>query len=369
MREELRALLEERGAVFQEVAGREVVRRYGDVAAEYRAVRRGAGVAVREDRARVRLWGKDPVRMVQGLVTNDLAGAPEGRAVYAAMLTPKGRTVAELRALRLQRPGGTEVLLDVPREALAGTTDHLRKFVPPMFAKWGDASDEVGCVGVYGPGARDAVERALGAEIPALEEDAFREVEAEGEPVVVLGTRDVGGEEGFDLLAPMDLLPRLWTALTGAGAVPVGHAALETLRVEAGRPRYGAELTEEVIPTEAFEATGLIPRAISFTKGCYTGQEVIIRIAHRGHVNRHLRGLRLGDSPAPPCGTPLHHPETGRTVGITGTAAASPLLAETIALAFVRRELEPGATVRVGATDGPAALVTALPFERKGADG
>lgn len=368
----LRADAEARGAVFTEVAGRGVPLHFGDPPAEYRAVRGAAGIAHRADRAQIRLWGRDPVKMVQGLLTNDLAGAPPGRGVYAAMLTPKGRTLAELRAFRLERPGGTEVLLDLPREALAGTREHLKKFVPPMFARWADASDEMGAVGAYGPRARALVARVLGAEVPPLDEDAFVEAPFGGARVVVVGTRAAGGEEGLDLLAPAAELPALWGALLAegadGGALPVGRDALETLRVEAGVPRYGAELTEEIIPTEAFEAIGMVPRAISFTKGCYTGQEVIVRIAHRGHVNRHLRGLRLGALAAPAPGTPLFHPETGREVGRITSAAFSPLLGETVALGYVRRELGPGDAARVAAPDGERAGVVELPFRREASD-
>jgi folate-binding protein YgfZ len=358
--------LDGRGAVMGEVAGHPVARHFGDPAAEYAAVRTAAGIAVRDDRARLRLWGRDPVKMLQGLITNDLAGAPAGRGVYAAMLTPKGRTLAELRAFRLRRGDADEVLVTLPREALAGVADHLRKFLPPMFAKWKDVSAETAEVGVYGPAAGALLGGVLGTEVSAMEEDAFAEASFDAEPAVVVATRDVGGEPGFDVLLPAALASAFVDALLarggGEGARLAGFSAVETLRVEAGRPRYGAELSEEVIPTEAFESTGLMPRAISFTKGCYTGQEVIVRIAHRGHVNRNLRGLLLGDAPAPARGTPLFHPETGRAVGVVGTAAASPRMGQTVALAFVRRELEPGAAVRVGAADGAEATVAALPF-------
>ncbi|HEX7239142.1 MAG TPA: glycine cleavage T C-terminal barrel domain-containing protein, partial [Longimicrobiaceae bacterium] len=199
------------------------------------------------------------------------------------------------------------------------------------------------------------------------EEDASWEAAWEGAPVLVAGTRDTG-EEGYDLFAPAAALPGLWSALLAAGAAPVGREALETLRVEAGVPRYGAELTEEEIPTEAYEARGMVPRAISFGKGCYTGQEVIVRIAHRGHVNRHLRGLLLGGAPAPEPGTRLFHPETGREVGRVTSTAASPRMGGTVALGYVRRELGPGDSVRVGAPDGVGAAVVALPFRGEGGD-
>ncbi|HVG43475.1 MAG TPA: glycine cleavage T C-terminal barrel domain-containing protein [Longimicrobium sp.] len=359
----LRALQDAAGAAWTEVAGRRVARHYGDPEAEYRAVRESAGLAERGDRARIRLWGKDPVKMIQGLITNDLLKSPAGQGVYAAMLTPKGRTLADLRVFRRELPDGVEVLLELPREALAGTRDHLKRMVPPMFAKHADVSETLAHLGVHGPRAREIVAAVLGAE-PPLEEDAHAEASFGGAPVVVAATRQGGLEDGFDLLVGAEGAAALWTALAGAGARPVGRGALETLRIEAGRPRFGAELTEEVIPTEAFEETGLLQRAISFTKGCYTGQEVIIRIAHRGHVNRHLRGLLLGDAPAPAAGTRLFHPETGKDVGWMTSVAWSPLLGQTVALGYVRREVEPGGVLRAASAEGPEAAVVKLPFER-----
>lgn len=361
----LRAQQDAAAAVWTEVAGRRVARHYGDSAAEYRAVRDATGLAERGDRARIRMFGKDPVKMIHGLVTNDLLKAPPGQGIYAAMLTPKGRTIAELRIFRRELPAGVEVLIELPREALAGTRDHFKKFVPPMFAKWGDVSEDLAQLGVYGPQARGIVSRVLAIDPPSAE-DSHIEAEFAGAPVMVAATRYVGLEEGFELFVAVDAAGALWTALAEAGARPVGLDAIETLRIEAGRPRYGADLTEDVIPTEAYEETGLMERAISFGKGCYTGQEVIVRIAHRGHVNKHLRGLLLGDAPAPAIGTRLINPETGKDAGWLTSVAFAPLLGQTVALGYVRREAGPGATLRVGAAEGAAATVVRLPFERAG---
>jgi folate-binding protein YgfZ len=360
----LRSAQAERGARFVELAGAEVARHYGEPAAEYEAVRTAVGIAVRSDLAPLRMWGRDPVKMMHGLVTNDVTAITAGQGLYATMLTPKGRVIAEMRIFQEDReePGLTILL---PREALEGTSTHLRKFVPPMFARWRDASAEVGVIGVYGPRAAELLEEVLGRPLPRREEEAATRP-AEEEDLLVVFTREAGGEPGFELVAATERLPRLWehllTSAAPRGGRPVGFGTLETLRVEAGRPRYGAELTEETIPTEAFEAIGWMPRAISFTKGCYTGQEVIVRIAHRGHVNRHLRGLALGDSPTPAPRTPLFNPETGKEIGWVTSAAVSPRAGQTIALAFVRRELSPGDPVRLQSLEGPAARVVELPF-------
>jgi folate-binding protein YgfZ len=303
--------------------------------------------------------------MIHGLITNDLLKAAPGQGVYAAMLTPKGRTIAELRIFRRELPSGTEVLVEMPREALDGVREHFRRMVPPMFARWADVTDELAQLGVYGPRAREIVGRVLGIELPAAE-DAHVEADLGGAAVMVAATRYVGLEDGFDLFVPAEAAGALWEALAAAGARPVGFGAIETLRIEAGRPRFGADLTEDIIPTEAFEETGLMQRAISFGKGCYTGQEVIVRIAHRGHVNKHLRGLLLGDAPTPAPDTRLVNTETGKDAGWLTSVAHSPMLGQAVALGYVRREVEPGAMVRVGTADGPPATVVRLPFERAG---
>lgn len=358
MADALRPLLEVEGAVFGERAGQAVARHFGESAAEYRAVREGAGVALRSDRARFRLWGKDPARMLHGLVSNDLLNAGPGRGVYAAMLTPKGRMIADLRAFRR---GDGEVLVSVAAEARAGVAEQLKKFVPPLFARWEDVTDPVVEVGFYGPRSREVLGRVFGGAPMPEAEDGFVELEVEGARVLVAATREAGLEDGFDLFVDADALAPLWAVLREHGT-PVGFGALETLRVEAGRPRYGVDMTEETIPTEAFASAGLMDRAISFSKGCYTGQEVVVRIAHRGHVNRHLRGLLLGDAPAPAPRTALVSPATGKEVGWTTSAVFSPRFGQTVALGYLRREVEPGGVVRLGSAGGAEARVSGLPF-------
>lgn len=360
------------GARFGEADGREVVRHYGDPGREYAAARSGAVVVDRVDRAVVRMYGRDPVRMIQGLVSNDVAGAAPGQGVYAAMLTAKGKMLADLRVLR--RAQG-DLLLELDAGALAGVLDHLRRFVPPLFARFEDASAAIGVAGVYGPAARQVVGAALDVPLPdGMAEDAFVAValpdagESAGpsrpgdgaawQEALVVRTL-YAGVDGYDVVVPRDRLEAVWRALVEAGARPAGHGTLETLRIEAGRPRWGAELDENVIPLEA----GLLERAISQTKGCYTGQEVIVRILHRGHVNWHLRGLLLGDAPAPARGAPLMRAGETKPVARVTSACASPARGQTIALGYVRREVEPPAELRLGGPDGPPVQVVALPFE------
>lgn len=351
----LAALHEELGARYGSVSGRQAPRNYGDPAAEYESVRRGAGVVDRVDRVALRVYGREPLKMIQGLITNDLAGAPEGQGVYAALLTPKGKMVADARVFR--RPGG-ELLMDVDAAALDGVLAHLKKYVPPLFARVEPLEPGVHVLGVFGPESREVLMRAAGAEIPpGLAEEAHVSV-AFGDVELLVARTGYAGEEGYDVFVPADAAADLWRAIQSAGARPVGHGALEVLRIEAGVPRWGAELDESVIPLEA----GLRERAISTTKGCYTGQEVIVRILHRGHVNRHLRGLLLGEEPAPAAGTELFVAETGKSVGRITSSCASPLYRQTIALGYVRREVEPPAVLRLGDATGPEAKVFELPI-------
>lgn len=355
----LHALHEARGARFEDGAGRRLVQDYGDPAAEYAAAHGGAVVVDRSERALIRLHGRDPLGMVQGLVTNDVAGAPAGRAVYAAFLTPKGRMVADVRVLR--RPDG-DVWLETWREARDGLVAHLTRFVPPLFARREDLTESWGLLTVLGPSAESVVASAVGA-VPAREAGEYA-MAAGGLPGRVAGSELLvirtlyAGVDGYDVLAPAGALESVWSALESAGARPAGRAVLEVLRIEAGRPRWGAELTEATIPLEA----GLREGVISESKGCYTGQEVIVRILHRGHVNRHLRGLRLGAASVPPPGAVLVRAGETKGVGEVTSTCASPRWGEAIGLGYVRREIEPPARLAL-ADSGAAVEVVSLPFE------
>jgi folate-binding protein YgfZ len=184
-----------------------------------------------------------------------------------------------------------------------------------------------------------------GADALPLEEHAHVIAELGGAPVRLIAT-----DLGVDVLCAADDTERVRAALLAAGAVPADEAAAEVRRVETGRPRWGAELDTSVIPQEA----DLNERAVSFTKGCYVGQETVARLYYKGKPNRHLRGLRLS-GPAEP-GAALRLGD--REVGHLGTVVRSPALGD-VALAIVRREAEPGATVAAGDV---AAEVVALPF-------
>ena len=317
------------------------------------AARTTALAVERTDRALIHVTGRDPVKMIHGLVTNDVAGAPEGRGVYALLLTPKGKMLAELRIFR--RPDG--LWMECDAAARENVTDTLRKFVPPLFAKWSAVEDHA-VLGVYGPRAREWVSRALAVELPDdAPEHAFVVAPSEAGDVITARTR-YAGVDGWDVIGPSEAVAVVRSAVVEAGAKAGDLDALDVLRIEAARPRWGAELTENVIPLEA----GLRETAISESKGCYTGQEVIVRILHRGHVNWHLRGVLLGDVAPPAAGAALLDPADGRKVGRITSASRSRLHGQTIGLAYARRELSLPATLRLERADGEEATVVTLPF-------
>jgi folate-binding protein YgfZ len=320
----------------------------------YGAAYESAASIVRSGRSFIRIHGRDPVRMVQGLISNDLARTSAGNAVYAAVLTPKGKMVADVRVLRV----GDELLLETDVAAAPALLEHLKKFVPPLFARFEDATEFWNVLGVYGPQSRDIAAAALGTTLPAeMREDDAHAAQLDTNPVFAVATSHVASG-GFDLIAHPDVIATLEARVAEAGAQPLDEEALEVLRIEAGRPRWGFDIDDSTIPLEA----GLRERAISETKGCYTGQEVIVRILHRGHVNWLLRGVLLNDAEPPSPGTQLLHPADRRKVGRITSAARSPTLGQTIALAYVRREVEPPAEVMLDAGDDSRAGVVALPF-------
>ena len=339
-------------------------------AAGYRAALAHAAAAPRPDRMLLRVVGRDPVGMLQGILTNSVpapapppeGGVSRGRASYAAVLTPKGRMVADLRVFRGPRENEEEgLLLDVPAAALEGLTAHLKQYLPPRFAKVVTETPRLGTLTVVGPDAAALLTReALGLrvdahELDALAEDAWIRLEGEGDGVLVARSGELSAP-AYDVIAERGTAESLLARLLEAGAATLDPGARALLRVEAGRPEWGAELDPETIPPEA----GIDVRAIDHGKGCYTGQEVIVRIRDRGHVNRCLRGLKLGGAPLPARGTELWVPGKERAVGAVTTAVRSPRAEGGLALAYLRREVEVPGEVRVGGPDGPPVAAVAL---------
>ncbi len=310
-----------------------------EIAAARRVLDEGCGLLDRSERGKLALTGPAARELLQGQVSNDVEALAPGTGCYAAFLTPKGKMLGDLRVLDT----GTELWLDTERRALQELFNQLRRATVGHDAELHKRTLERGLLSLIGPRARE-VSGAGG-----LHEAEHANVAAEigGTPVRLVAT-----DVGVDVICEAGRTDAVRAALEAAGASAVPAAAAETLRVEHGRPRYGADLDESVIPQEA----GLNERAVSFTKGCYVGQETVARLHYRGRPNRHLRGLRLSGPAA--TGEPLRLGE--KVVGAVGSVAESPRHG-TIALALVRREAEPGSVLAVGDGATTAEVVT-LPF-------
>ena len=302
----------------------------------YRALTEGCGLVDRSERGKLALTGRDAKTFLQGQVTNDIEGLEPGRGCYAAFLTHKGKMLGDLRVLDL----GDELLLDTERSALQELFNMIRRFKLGSEVELHKRTLELGLLSLIGPEAR----RVAGADGLGRDEHDNLRAGIGGRPVVLVAT-----DLGVDVFAQAADTDAVRAALD---APDVPEAAAEIVRVESGRPRYGVDLDDGVIPQEA----GLNERAVSFSKGCYVGQETVARLFYRGKPNRHLRGLRLSGDAAP--GDELRLGE--KVVGKLASVVVSPTHGP-IALALVRREAEPGATVSVGARGGPATVV-ALPF-------
>src|SRR5438067_5184653 len=249
---------------------------------EYRAITEACGLLDRSERGKLALTGSDAKSFLQGQLTNDIEGLQAGRGCYAAFLTPKGKMLGDVRIL----DAGDELLLDTERVALQALFNMIRHFSIGYAVQLHKRTLERALLSLIGPQAADV---AGVAALPA-EEHAHLPDEIDQIPVRAIRT-----DTGIDLLCDSSQADALRAALERSGAQPVSEELVECLRVEQGRPRYGIDLDDTVIPQEA----GLNERAVSFTKGCYVGQETVARLYYRGKPNRHLRGLRLSAPAAP----------------------------------------------------------------------
>ncbi len=341
---------------LETISGRAVVLTYTNVAAEYAALRQRAGVVDRSQRVRIRLSGPKAAEMIAGLVTNDTQALEAGQGQYAAALSPKGKVVADVRIF-VQEDG---VLTDTGARAGDGWRTMVKKYINPRLAPHVDESDTTRTLGVFGPTAHHVVEAMTGINASALAilpPYAHVRVEMDGSMLTVARTPELL-MQGFEFFLPTAMFDDVWQRAMQAGAVPCGLSAWDVARVEAGRPEWGIDMDDSTLTQEA-NLDEL--QAISYTKGCYVGQEVVARVHFKGHVNRYLRGLRVSETPALPTGAVLED-ATGKPVGDVRSSVVSPRLGP-IALGMVRREVEPGTTLVARWEDGERrADVCALPF-------
>jgi tRNA-modifying protein YgfZ len=301
------------------------------VASDYELLVERVGLVDRAARGKLLLTGVEAAEFLQGQVTNDVEGLAPGEGCYAALLTHKGKMRGDMRVLR----GEGWIWLDTEPSVVAPLVHTIRMYGIGRDVRPEDVSDARAILSLIGPDARTALERE-----PPAEEHAF----VEGEHGLYVAT-----DLGVDVICAAEHADEVRNAL---GVDDASEEAAECRRIENGRPRYGLDLDADTIPQEA----GLNERAVSFTKGCYVGQETVARLHYKGRPNRHLRGLRLSEPAAPGDTVTLGE----RVVGHVGSACVSPRHGP-IALALLRREAEPGGEVAVGG-EAAAAQVVELPF-------
>ncbi|MDQ6690153.1 MAG: hypothetical protein M3Z18_06550 [Gemmatimonadota bacterium] len=306
---------------------------------EYSALHNGALFFDRSDRMRLRISGPKAAELVTGMVTNDVSSLVAGEGQYAAALTPKGKIVADLRIFAQEE----SLLIDTSFAAAAGWKEMVRKYINPRIAPYHDLTAELSDIGVFGRSSRSLVSRVTGVddrELTALAPYNHLTRPFDDASITIARVPDMD-LDGFEIFVPNESVGALKTRLHAAGVAPGSAETWDIARVESGRPQWGTDMDESTLPQEAnFDELG----AISYTKGCYIGQETVARVHFRGHVNRFLRRLRFVTRPAPPSGAELVD-ETGKVIGDIRSVALSPRFGG-VALGMVRREILPGTTLQ-----------------------
>lgn len=324
----------------------------------YQALSRGAVLFDRSDRMRMRVAGPKAGELVNGMVTSDVASLTPGRGQYSAALTAKGKIVADPRIL-LTEDG---IFVDVCAAAARGWREMVAKYVNPRVAPYTDVTAETSDLAVAGGNAASVLAAALNVEVTALKSlEPFSHVAGafDDAKVMVVRTPEISAE-CYDVICPAFIAASLRSRLLSAGAEEAGKDLWTVLRIEAGRPEWGADMDETTLPQEALlDELG----AISFTKGCYIGQEVVARIHFRGHVNKLLRKLRFVTSSLPQRGAAVVD-DSGGVVGDVRSIGVSPKCGG-VALGMIRREVEPGSTLHARWDGGEASVQIA--GEKKGA--
>lgn len=351
----LSALHAAAGARLADIDGWSMAMDFGDAAAEYGALDQGVGLLDLSFRGKLRLTGPDRATFLHNMVTNDVVSLRPGQGCNAAKLTVQGKMEGALRI----RCTADALWVDVDPGAAGKILDGLRKHLIMEDARIEDVTETYALLALQGPLAAQALGR-LGVEAASFTQHLQHADAAIGAVPVTVARCDHAGSEGFDVWMPSAAAARVWQACLQAGIPPVGLAALDVRRIEAGLPWYGAEITGEQFPQEA----GLEAGWISYTKGCYLGQETISRLHHLGHVNRQLCGLYFAANAAPPAaGAVIQSGE--KRIGAVTSATRSPRLGRAVALGYVLRDFAaPGTRVAVQDRGTPVhAEVRSLPFE------
>jgi folate-binding protein YgfZ len=386
IRSPLDAIHQSLGAAMIERDGWSVPAGYSDVLLEYAAVREsGAGLIDLSSRGRILVSGTEAVQFLNGLITNDMKTLAENSWMPAAFPNVQGRLIASVRVIRLRdnqtgRNACPTFLIDTEAATHDRVLKTIERFTLAGDFRVADVTNQTALLSVQGKKAVDIVRSVLGEETASLATNRATQVAhirtgSRSDRVSVEATSDVTGaitdhvtvirashtaEDGFDLIVNSDQASDLWDALQSAGARPVGSEALEILRIEAGLPRYGVDMDETNVVTET-----ALDDAISYTKGCYLGQEIIARIKYRGHVAKKLAGLVFEQAVKVEANATIKSTDD-KDIGRITSKTYSPHLGQTIALGYLKYDyLAPDTSVKVTTGDqNIVAQVTELPFVR-----
>ena len=330
----LKVLHEGLGAAFTTVNGVAVVANYGDSQAEYGFIRRSAAICDLSCRTRICVTGNDRTRFLHGQVTNEISRLKQGQGCYAAITNAKGKMVADANIYML----ADELLLDLEPGAASTVLPRLEKYIIADDVQLVDVSAQYGMFAILGPNVDEVLaEFGIGLDCPPQELHYASTSDRPGGDIYCV-RHSRGAASGMDLFVPAPELERTFSTLVALSRARGGGAAgwepIEIVRIEAGIPRFRQDMDESNLAPE----TGIEPRAISYSKGCYIGQEVIARIRTYGQVAKSLRGLKLerGSAGLPAPGDKLFLAD--KEVGYITSAVHSPLLGCPIALGYVRRE-------------------------------
>ena len=349
------------GATFEEVTGWEMPAHYGDVIAEHRAVRQAVGMADLSHRGKLKVTGDDRVKWLQSIISNDILPLQPGQGRYSSFLTHKGKMLTYFRVYMQTEA----VMLEDVGEIGEATFQAMRKFLLyGTKAKIENCAESWGLLLISGPKASHVVQSAFGIDVTGLKPIDFVTAHIGGHQALVMRTEETG-EIDIEVLLPADSLQTAWTNAMEAGAKfgikAIGSQAREALRMEAGIPKAGPDLNEEIVPPEA----NLEDKAFSLSKGCYPGQEVVARMDTYGNVRRKLVGLVLKGTVVPIHGAKLYSGD--REVGWISSAVHSPQLTNVIAFGFPLRDFSKPDTALTVEIDGTRheATVQTLPFYTK----
>lgn len=328
------------GAEFAERFGVELPEHFGDPGAEYEAVRKAVGLVDMSFRGLIQLTGADRLRWLNGQITNDVKDLKTGQGKLAAVLNVKGHILADLAVYAL----AGSVWVDLNRDRAKVVRDTFDRYIVADDVVAENAGDRFAHLTVVGREAQRWMAGALGSAVGDLPVWHHAEARLHDLQARIIATRWLG-LPGYDVIVPSDAAGKAWEVLMDLGRPcglrPVGMTALNVLRVEAGWPWYGTDFDDSNLLMES-----LTPNHVSFTKGCYIGQEVVIRVEHQGHLNKKLSGLLVSGEIIPSAGAGILSGE--RTVGTLTSAIFSPALKRVVALGYVRREFwDPGTKLRI----------------------